>query len=154
MEIQDTGRALDWNEAVEEKAYEPLKAGIYRFQVTGFMRKRHEGSENLSPCPMAELNVEIDGGAEGKRTIKHNLFLHTKTQNFLAQFFMSIGMPKGSDDKVIMDWSKVPGSKGSCELYVDEFTTRSGNVVKTNKIKKFISPTAPATNSSWQAGSF
>lgn len=150
MENQDTGRALDWNDAVEEKEFEPLKKGTYSFQVVGFQRKRHEGSDNLPPCPMAELDIQIDGKSYGKRVLKHRLFLHSRTESFLAQFFKSIGMQE-NDGKVVMDWGKVPGAKGTCEIIEREFVNKSGNIIKTNQISKFLAPT---TTSGWQAGSF
>lgn len=84
-------RELDWDDQIEkESEFVLLPAGDYEFTVTGFKRARHPGSAKLSACNKAELDIEITS-PEGTAVIRHNLFLHTKTEGILSAFFVSIG---------------------------------------------------------------
>lgn len=153
-------RALDWDDVVDQgQEFTVLPAGIYPFRVETWARARHAGSEKLPPCNKAIITLEIDGGQLGKRKIEHNLFLHTKTQGFLNQFFASIGCPT-EGGKVRMDWNKVPGATGRVEIYVDKYTKKDGTPGESNKVKKFIKPatgaaaSAPTAPQGWNPGAF
>lgn len=133
-------RALDWDELVDQgQEFTVLPAGVYPFRVETWARARHATSEKLPACPQAILTIVIDGGQNGTRKIEHNLFLHTKTQGFLNQFFTAIGCPE-ENGKVRMDWNRVTGATGRCEIYVDKYQKRDGSQGESNKIKKFLKP--------------
>lgn len=148
----DVGHELGWDDEVKFEEFKLLDPGTYTFQVTGFQRKRHEGSQNLPPCPMAELTIQVDGKSLGKREFTHRLFLHSKTQGFLAAFFKSIGAPAGANGEVRMDWGKVPGATGLCEITINDFVAKDGSTKKNNRINKFVAPQPQQTG--WQAGAF
>lgn len=159
----DEGFALDWDAEVQESEFTLLPAGQYPFTVVNYERTRHNASANLPACAQAILHIEVDGGQLGKRKIDHNLFLHSKTQGFLNDFFRSIGC-QAQDGKVRMDWNRVPGARGLCEIYVDKYTKRDGSQGESNKIKKFIKTVqpmpgtmaaqAPTAPQGWNPGAF
>ena len=160
---QNDGFELDWDSEVEATEFTLLPAGSYPFTVLSYERARHNASANLPACAQAILHIEVDGGQLGKRKIDHNLYLHSKTQGFLNEFFRSIGCT-GEGNKVKMDWSKVPGARGVCEVFVDKYTKRNGQPGESNKIKKFVSTvqplpgtiaaTAPTAPQGWNPGAF
>jgi hypothetical protein len=107
-------RELSWNDAIEnDGGYEPLPEGEYPFTVKLFERGRHTGSEKLPPCNKAVLTILVGNPTERTLEIKHNLFLHSKTEGMLCQFFRAIGARK-SGERIVMDWNKVVGAKGRC----------------------------------------
>lgn len=90
-------RELGWDDEIEKDGPEfvLLPEGDYSFEVVGFERARHNGSEKLPACNKAVLTIRLtsDDG-EKSTTIKHNLFLHSKTEGMLCAFFTAIGQRK------------------------------------------------------------
>jgi hypothetical protein len=141
-----------WDDAIENDGpqFVILPEGDYDFEVIDFERGRHNGSEKLPPCNKAIVHIRIQG-KEGQTIIKHQLFLHTRTEGMLCAFFTAIGQRKHGE-RVTMKWDKVIGSKGRCKVYVDEWTGKEGKPMKSNKIQKFCEPEdAPAP---FKAGTF
>lgn len=132
---------LDWDSEIENDSpgFVLLPEGDYNFVVGRYERGRHNGSEKLPPCDKAILYIEIDGGQVGSVTIKHNLFLHKRTEGMLCAFFAAIGQRKHGE-KVRMKWITVPGSTGRLKLGIREWKTESGEVRQSNQIKKFYDP--------------
>ena len=147
-------RAFEWEDTIEKDGsdFVLLPEGDYNFTVTNFERGRHQGSEKLPPCYKAILTLEIDA-PEGKASITHNLFLHTKTEGMLSAFFCAIGQKKHGE-RLKMDWTKVVGSTGRCKIYVDTYTKNDGSEGKSNKVKKFYDKEEPAKSSAGQGGAF
>lgn len=133
-------RELGWEDEIENDGADfiLLPEGDYDFEVTGFSRARHGGSAKLPPCNKAELSILIET-PEGQTTIKHNLFLHTKTEGLLCSFFTSIGQRKHGE-KLKMNWNTVIGAKGRCKVFIDKYTNDKGEERQTNKIQKFYEP--------------
>jgi hypothetical protein len=133
---ENTGRELNWNDPIETDGgdWQLLPAGEYAFTVRSFERKRFGGSAKLPPCPQAVLAVEIEGQA-----IQHSLFLHSKTEGLLCQFFRAIGARK-SGERMVMDWGKVPGATGRCKVGVRKWTGKDGKEHDANQIEKFLDP--------------
>lgn len=154
-------REYDWSDTIENDgpSYTLLPEGEYPFEVVSFERKRFAGSAKLPPCNQAELTLLIDGGALGRTTVYHSLFLHTKTEGLLCAFFTAIGQRKRGE-KLAMDWRKVVGAKGRCQLFVETWTGRDGQERESNRVKSFIEPAdaqpkaAGWQANSWQAGQF
>ena len=135
--------ALDWNSEVEEKEFQLLPIGSYTFQVVGFERGRYPGGAKMGPCPQATVTFAIDGGQDyGRRELKNNFYLHKSCQGFLFSFFRSIGCG-GADGRVVMDWTKVMGAKGTCTV-----GTKTYNEKNYNEIKTFLAPQVP-TGTPW-----
>ena len=142
MENNNLNVSLEWDSTIENEgsAFVVLPDGIYPFVVTGFERSRHDGSAKLPPCNKAVLSFEVDGGALGTATImKHQLFLHSKTEGLLCEFFTAIGLRKHGE-RFTMNWDKVLGATGWCEVYTDEYIDKNGVPRKNNKIKRFVDP--------------
>ena len=133
-------RELGWDDEIEKDGADfiLLPEGDYDFTVIGFTRARHGGSAKLPPCNRAELLIQIDV-PEGQTTIKHNLFLHTKTEGLLCSFFTAIGQRKHGE-KLKMNWNTVIGSKGRCKVFIDKYTNDKGEERQNNKIQKFYEP--------------
>lgn len=130
-------RELGWDDEIEKDGgdYVLLPEGDYDFTVKSFQRGRHNGSEKLPPCPKAILTLTV-WGPDNSVDITHNLFLHSKTEGLISEFFRAIGLKKHGE-KLKMDWSAVTGARGKCHVFVDTYTNKNGNQAQSNKIKKF-----------------
>lgn len=137
------GYALEWDSEIsaESKEFTLLPDGEYPFTVTALDRERHSGSAKLPPCPKAVVHLEVFGGAAGTTTIKHNLFLHSKTQGLLAAFLKGIGQ-RQSGETIKPDWSRVIGSAGHALIGSRTFTGSDGQEVTINEVRRFIEPPA------------
>lgn len=147
-------RELGWDEEIsKESEFTLLPDGNYNFTVVSFERARHQGSAKLPPCNKAIINIKIDGGELGSITIKHNLFLHTKCEGMLSEFFIAIGLKKHGE-KLAMNWNQVPGKTGRCKVYIDTFTRKDGTEGQSNQIKRFLEPVQPTETAtpSWKKG--
>lgn len=135
---QDMERELGWDDEIEESGgnFILLPEGDYNFTVEKFERKRHQGSANLPACGMALLTLKVDGGENGTATVMHRLFLHTKTEGFLSNFFEAIGQ-KQEGERVRMNWNAVPGAVGRCKLEINSYT-KDGEDRQNNQIKTFL----------------
>jgi len=154
MENINIDRELSWDDQIEKDGADflILPEGDYSFEVTGFERGRHAGSEKLPPCNKAIVQIKIEA-TEGTTTFNHNLFLHTKTEGMLCAFFTSIGQRKHGE-KVTMNWNAVVGSHGKCKLGIKEWTNDSGDKKTFNEIKKFYEPEEGAQTKKFEAGRF
>jgi len=134
----DQQRELGWDDEIQNDGPEfiLLEAGKYQFEVVGFERSRHSGSAKLPPCYKAVLSLNIFS-EQGTIALKHNLFLHQKTEGLLSAFFTSIGQ-KEKGQPVKMNWDTVIGAKGWCELSVRNWKADDGRDMQSNEIKKFL----------------
>jgi len=151
--MNENGRELGWDDQIENDGpdFEVLPEGDYDFEVIEFERGRHPGSDKMPPCNKAVLSIRIKGAA-GQTTVKHNLFLHTKTEGLLCAFFTGIGQRKHGE-KITMNWSKVVGSTGRCKVGVRKWKNDKGEELTFNEIRKFYEPESkPATK--FEAGKF
>jgi hypothetical protein len=130
-------RELGWNDTIENDGpdFITLPDGDYDFEIINMERARYAGGDKLPPCNKAVVHVKIEC-EEGVTIIKHNLFLHTKTEGILCSFFTAIGQRKHGE-KLTMNWNKVVGSKGRCKVVVDKWTNDNGEEKTSNKIVKF-----------------
>ena len=152
--MSDMERELGWEDSIEHDGpdFEVLPEGDYDFEITGLERGRHPGSEKLPPCNKAIVSIKVKG-EKGQTTIKHQLFLHTKTEGLLCAFFIGIGTRKHGE-KFTMNWPKVVGSKGRCKVYVDKWTNKDGKELTSNKISKFYEPEEVVQTAAFQPGRF
>lgn len=135
-----TDRELGWDDQIENDGsdFEVLPEGDYNFEVVGFERGRHAGSDKLPPCHKAVISLRVKGSA-GQTTIKHNLFLHTKTEGLLCAFFVGIGQRKHGE-RITMNWGQVVGSRGRCKVGIHKWKNDKGEEFSSNDIKKFYEP--------------
>lgn len=133
-------RAFDWNDTIEnDSSFILLPEGAYPFTVKSFERGEHPGSEYIPPCKKAVLTLEVDGGPLGVTEVRENLFLHSRQEWKLCQFFTAIGQRKHGE-QLRMNWNAVPGSKGLADIIVDEYTNKKNQKVKTNKVGRYLDP--------------
>lgn len=136
--IQD--RALGWDDEIsQESEFILLEPGTYDFKVTNIEKGYFNGSEKMGPCPQAEITLEIEDAK-----VKTKLFLNSKSEWKLSEFFISIGLKK-KGEPLKMQWGKVLGTKGKCEVAHREW---SGSTY--NEIKKFLEP----VEQTWAPGKF
>lgn len=137
--MSDMERELGWDDEIQkEGGYTILPEGDYNFTVTKFERGRFQGSANLPPCNQAKLELTIHSPEHGDIKIDHVLFLHTKTEGLLSNFFAGIGQ-KRKGEKLRMNWQTVIGSKGKAKLYINKFKGDNGKEFTSNKVSSFYS---------------
>lgn len=131
-------RELGWEDEIEKDGgdFILLPEGDYDFTVAKFERARFQGSAKMPACNQAKLELTVHSPEHGNVTIFHNLFLHTKTEGLLSNFFAGIGQKK-KGEKLRMNWGTVIGSKGRLHLEVNKFTGNDGNERTNNQVKKF-----------------
>lgn len=133
-------RALSWDDEItKESEFILLQPGEYDFKVDNVEKSYFNGSANMSPCPQAIVHLTVNNEA----TIKVNLFLNTKSEWKLSEFFTSIGLKK-KGEPLKMNWNAVPGKTGICAVKNREY-----NGQKYNEVAKFLEP-EPQKNS-WGA---
>lgn len=155
MMTEDMGVGLGWDDEISKEGpdFILLPEGDYDFEVTSFERGRFDGSDKMSACNKAMLNIKIET-AEGIAVIQHNLFLHQKTEGFLSEFFTSIGQKK-KGQPLKMNWNSVVGAKGRCKVGIRNWTSKDGNPMQSNEIKKFYEPKeTEAVQTTFTPGSF
>lgn len=153
--MADIERELGWDDNVENDSpdFILLAEGDYDFEVTGFERARHPGSEKLPPCNKAIVTITIES-EQGTVNIKYNLFLHTKCEGLLCAFFTGIGHRKHGERLRMKDsWPRLIGSKGRCKVKPREWKNDKGEIVYLNEIKKIYEP-EENTQQTWNAGKF
>ena len=138
-------KALGWDDEVSSDAPEfaLLEPGNYDFEITKFERSRHNGSEKLPACNKAIVHVKVTGidteGKDASTTIRHNLFLHSRTEGFLSAFFVAIGQRKHGESYT-MNWNAVVGATGRCKVDIREWKGDDGELRQSNEIKRFLDP--------------
>lgn len=150
-DYENKGYELDWDSEIENEGSEFIVAepGDYDFVVTAFERSRFQGSAKMPPCNQAKLTIRLEiPGSDGTCEIKHNLFLHSKTEWKLCEFFTSIGQ-RQSGQRVAMNWNAVIGSRGRCKVSKRSFeSNKDGKTLWTNDIDKFYPPQQTPANGS------
>lgn len=144
-------RELEWNDEISKEGggeFVLLPEGDYSFTVDSYERARHNGSEKLPPCNKAIVKIRISA-KEGETILTHNLFLHTKTEGLLSEFFMAVGLKKAGEP-LRMNWNMVPGATGRLKLGVRNYKNRDGEDRQANEIKKFY----PKESQSFTPGKF
>lgn len=142
-------REYDWDDEIVEEGseYIVLDEGDYSFTVRSFDRARYNGGDKIPACKQAIVHIEVDNGKGDKVTINHNLYLHSKCERSLSNFFVAIGLKK-KGEPFTMAWSKVPGTTGKCHVAPNEYNGKTYN-----NIKYFLEPEEKPT-ASFTPGSF
>ncbi|UFT98120.1 hypothetical protein KO561_13000 [Radiobacillus kanasensis] len=137
---QEVERELGWDDEIEKDGgdFILLPEGDYNFTVAKFERARFAGSKKMPACNQAKLELTVHSPEHGDVTVFHNLFLHTKTEGLLSNFFSGIGQKK-KGEKLRMNWNTVIGSKGKLKLEINKFMGNDGNERTNNQVKKFYS---------------
>ncbi|WP_411553309.1 hypothetical protein [Paenibacillus lautus] len=137
---QNVERELGWDDEIQKDGGEftVLPAGDYDFTVAKFERGRFSGSEKMPACNQAKLELTVHSPEHGDVTVFHNLFLHTKTEGLLSNFFAGIGQKK-KGEPLRMNWNAVVGARGRLKLEINKFKGRDGEEKTNNQVKTFYS---------------
>ena len=155
---------MTWEETFEADASAPerkiLPKGTYPFIVEDVERTyvsdkpKSDGSvSKFAGCPMANVTFRIAGKAEDGEEIEitrhENFILHKNFQWKISQLFISVGLAK-QGEKLHMNWPALITRGGQCEISVNEYKKRNGEMGQSNQIECFCDPatTAPA----WKRG--
>lgn len=136
---------LDWDDEIEHDGpdFILLPEGDYNFEIIKYERGRFNGSPKFPPCNKAIIHIKIEV-AEGMTIIKHNLFMHSRSEGQLCEFFAGIGQ-RQKGEKLKMNWPAVPGSRGRAKVTVREWKNEEkGTKGEVNEIKKFYPYEDPA----------
>jgi hypothetical protein len=132
-----TEREYAWDDTIEKDGGEfiVLPNGDYNFTVTKFERGRFNGSDKMPACNQAKIELTVHSD-QGDVVIYHNLFLHSKTEGLLSNFFAGIGQ-KRKGEKLKMNWNAVVGAKGRAKIEINRFTGKDGEARTNNQVKTF-----------------
>lgn len=151
MSQQNVERELNWDDQIVKDGtdFVVLPAGDYNFTVKKFERGRFNGSQKMPACNQAKLEIAVHTQEHGDVIVFHNLFLHSKTEGLLSNFFVGIGQKK-EGQPFQMNWQTVVGSTGRLQLEINKFTGNDGQEKTNNQIKKFYPKQAQAPQQTQQ----
>lgn len=137
---EDMGQAFEWDGEIEvsDNEFELIPDGNYRATVIAVERMQHNGSEKMSPCPIANVKVRLDNG----RILSDRIFLNSKSSWKIAQFFISVGMRNPSatkEERLRMDWMGAIGRTCTIKVGTHEYKNKTYN-----EISEWVKPEAPA----------
>jgi len=137
-------RVLGWDDEIQndgKSSFTILPPGEYDFEVVDLKRGRHEPKDNgkLPPCPKATVTLRCYPNDEEPVDLEHNLFLHSRCEGMLCEFFRGIGQRKHGEP-LRPKWNEVVGCRGRCKVAVRDYTGRDGEKRQTNDIKRFFDP--------------
>lgn len=144
------GQELGWDaEITQESQFILLPAGDYDFTIKALERGRFAGSDKMCACNMATITLEVRDPATGEAVeLKDSLYLNSKAEWKLSQFFLAIGQKKHGEP-LRPNWNAVVGSRGKCEITINEYQ-KDGETRKNNRIRNYKEYTRP----SFQNGRF
>jgi hypothetical protein len=130
-------RELGWDDEIQKDGggFIVLPAGDYDFTVAKFERGRFTGSDKMPACNQAKLEITVHSD-QGDIVVFHNLFLHTKTEGLLSNFFAGIGQKK-KGEPLRMNWGAVVGAKGRLKLEIHKFRGKDDEEKTNNQVKTF-----------------
>uniref|UniRef100_UPI0006CF4189 DUF669 domain-containing protein n=1 Tax=Clostridium sp. NkU-1 TaxID=1095009 RepID=UPI0006CF4189 len=151
MNNEEMGREIGWDDQIENEGqdFEPLPDGEYEFTVASMERGRFPGSAKMTACNMASLDLIVKDADGNDRHVYDTLYLNSKAEWKLSQFFLGIGQKK-KGESLKPNWNTVPGSTGKLELYIDEYKDKEGKPRRNNKISKYL----PYEPKKFEAGKF
>ena len=137
---EDMGQAFEWDGEIEvsDNEFELIPDGDYRATVIAVERMQHNGSEKMSPCPIANVKVRLDNG----RILSDRIFLNSKSSWKIAQFFIAVGMRDPSapkEERLRMDWMGAIGRTCTIKVGTHEYKNKTYN-----EISEWVKPEAPA----------
>lgn len=140
---------MDWDSPIESDGAQflILPEGDYTFTVTGFERGHYPGSAKIPACNKASLTLTVELPEGGSATCKEDLILYRTLEWKLASFFRAIGQKKHGE-RVVMDWSKVLGSRGRARFKPRSYTS-GGNEYTVNAVDRYYDYDPQAVTTDW-----
>jgi hypothetical protein len=140
-------RVLGWDDEISNDDQSPavlLKPGDHDGEIVSLRKGRHQAKADakangkLPDCPKAEVTVRFRQDGEDV-DVKTNLFLHSRCEWMLCQFFRSIGQ-RTSGEPLRPKWNEVIGSRCRCKTKQRNYTKADGEKGTANEIVGFIDP--------------
>ena len=132
-------REFGWDDPIEKDGsdYTVAPDGDYDFEIVDNVRGRHSPKPDgkLPACNKATLKVRVVMADGELIDIKHQLFLHSRCEGMLCEFFTAIGQRRYGE-KLKPNWHAVLGSRGRCRVGSKNWTYK-GRKVSGNEIKEF-----------------
>lgn len=132
---EDKGRVYDWDDVIEEDGDEfvLLPAGDYNFTIHKVEKGQYNGGENIPACPKVDIHLLVESD-KGNAYVRHTLFMHSKMERMLSNFFIGVGRKKkGKPFK--MDFKNLEGVSGKAKVGIREYKGK-----QYNEIKRFYAP--------------
>lgn len=132
----ENGYELRWDSEItnEGKDFIIAEPGDYDFTVVGFERGRFNGSAKMPACNQAELSIKLNH-PDGECIVKDKLFLHSKTEWKISEFFLGIGQKK-KGESFRPNWNAIIGATGRCKVKKRSYESK-GQTYWTNDIEKY-----------------
>lgn len=132
----ENGYELGWDSEItnEGKDFIIAEPGDYDFTVVGFERGRFNGSAKMPACLQAELSIKLNH-PDGECIVKDKLFLHSKTEWKISEFFLGIGQKK-KGESLRPNWNAIIGATGRCKVKKRSYESK-GQTYWTNDIEKY-----------------
>lgn len=145
----ENGYELGWNSEItnEGKDFIIAEPGDYDFTVVGFERGRFNGSAKMPACNQAELSIKLNH-PDGECIVKDKLFLHSKTEWKISEFFLGIGQKK-KGESFRPNWNAIIGATGRCKVKKRSYENK-GQTYWTNDIEKYYPKEDGGTQQSYQ----
>lgn len=142
---QDKGTALGWDDEaqVQDNQYDVLPEGEYAYEVVNFKRERFNGSDKMSPCPVAALQLKCTNKQTGiAATAFCRLYLNSKVLWRISAFFKSCGLlepnaPEGASMPMSL-FGDCVGRTGNVKVKVSK-STKGGTTYENNEFT-FVVP--------------
>lgn len=142
---QDRGTALGWEDEaqVQDNQYDVLPEGEYTYEVVNFRRERFDGSDKMSPCPVAALQLKCTNKQTGiTATAFCRLYLNSKVLWRISAFFKSCGLldPNAAEgtNMPMSLFGQCVGRTGTVKVKVSK-STKGGTTYENNEFT-FVVP--------------
>ena len=144
------GYELNWDDEIsQESEFEILPEGEYSFSISKMEKARYDGSEKMSACNVAVIYLKVTNEEGLSGNVIEKLYLNSKAEWKLSQFFISIGQKK-KGEPFKPRWNEITGATGKLKLTVNKYTDKDGNSRENNRVDSFL-PHEPKV---YQAGTF
>ena len=131
---------IGWDDEISNDGSEPtlIEPGIYPFKIKNLEKTISKGAKTAG-APMAILEVRVEHDEGEYADIRDQIVLTKSLEWKLCQFFVAIGQRK-SGETLTPRWNAVIGSKGHCEVVLENYTKKDGTPGQSVKIKKYLDP--------------
>jgi len=130
-------RELGWDDEIQNDSpgFAVAPEGDYDFTVVGLAKERHEARPGgkIPDCPKAVYTLRVMT-LTGPVDFRHNLFLHSRCEGMICEFFTAIGH-RQHGQRIKPNYQAAVGATGRCKV-----GTREHNGNTYNEVKKFYEP--------------
>ena len=126
-------------EEADEGGFVILPDGEYPFTVTKMDKERFSGSENISPCWLAIVTLQVDGGELGRANVFHRLYMVKKQAWKVKQLFVGVGLVDKDAKSFAPPWNQLIGASGVVKLGHHEHNGKTYN-----DVDRILDPAAAA----------